>query len=101
MAIGEHLLLGGDNLDLALAALVEKKLTDAARLTLADQRQIAAPEVQRRERSAAVARRRRSVVTITVLGSGRGVVGGGMTTELTRAEVDVGAARGIPAADAS
>ena len=31
IAIGEHLLLGGDNLDLALAALVEKKLTAAVR----------------------------------------------------------------------
>ena len=83
IAIGEHLLLGGDNLDLALAAAVEQKLAPA-RLTLA-QRQIL-----RRKCTAAKEALLTSDTTslaITVLGSGRGVVGGGLTTELTRAEV--------------
>ena len=58
IAIGEHLLLGGDNLDLALAGLVEAKLagTGTARLSLT-QRLGAAAQVQRREGSAAVRRR--------------------------------------------
>ena len=84
IAIGEHLLLGGDNLDLALAALVEQKLAPA-RLTLTQR------QVLRRKCTAAKEALLSSDATerlaITVLGSGRGVVGGGVTTELTRVEV--------------
>ena len=84
-AIGEHLLLGGDNLDLALAVSVEQKFGTGAKLTLA-QRQIL-----RRKCSAAkeqlLADETRTAVQITILGAGRGVVGGGMTAELTRREV--------------
>lgn len=85
IAIGEHLLLGGDNLDLALAVAVEAKLPGDGRLTLS-QRQIL-----RRKCSAAkeqlLADGGPDSVAITILGTGRGVVGGGMTAQLTRAEV--------------
>ena len=85
IAIGEHMLLGGDNLDLALAMLVEQKLRDAGRLSLI-QRQIL-----RRKCSAAkehlLSNSNAESVTITILGSGRGVIGGGMSAELTRCEV--------------
>ena len=54
VAIGEHLLLGGDNLDLALATLVEKKLTDAGAPKLSlTQRLALAAQVQRGEGIAA------------------------------------------------
>jgi molecular chaperone DnaK (HSP70) len=84
IAIGEHLLLGGDNLDLALAAVAESKL-GGAKLTLV-QRQVL------RRRCAAAKERLLSDPSlereaITILGSGRGVVGGGMTTELTANDV--------------
>ena len=85
IAIGEHLLLGGDNLDLALAMLVEQKLRDDGRLSLT-QRQIL-----RRKCSAAkehlLSGSSSESVTITILGSGHGVIGGGMSAELTRGEV--------------
>jgi molecular chaperone DnaK (HSP70) len=85
IAIGEHLLLGGDNLDLALAMLVEQKLRDPGRLSLT-QRQIL-----RRKCSAAkehlLSDSNSESVTITILGSGRGVIGGGMSANLTRTEV--------------
>ena len=86
IAIGEHLLLGGDNLDLALAAAVEQRLGGSGRLTLT-QRQIL-----RRKCSAAKERLLADPalderVAITILGSGRGVVGQGLTAELTRDEV--------------
>ena len=84
IAIGEHLLLGGDNLDLTLAALVEQKLSPA-RLTLAQR------QVLRRKCTAAkealLSGDAAERIALTVLGSGRGVVGGGLTTELTGAEV--------------
>lgn len=85
IAIGEHLLLGGDNLDFALAALVEERLGAAARLSLS-QRQIL-----RRKCSAAKERLLSDPgpdrLPITLLGGGRGVVGGGLSTELTREDV--------------
>ena len=52
IAIGEHLLLGGDNLDLALASLVEQKLRRSGRLTLT-QRQMLRRKCTRRERDPA------------------------------------------------
>ena len=57
----------------------------------------AAPQVQRGEGAAAVRHRAPISVTITLLGSGRGVVGGGMTTELTREEVVADPDRGVSA----
>jgi hypothetical protein len=85
IAIGEHLLLGGDNLDLALASLVEQKLAQTGKLTIT-QRQIL-----RRKCTAAketlLGDPGTDRVAMTLLGSGRGVVGGGMSTELTRQEV--------------
>ena len=88
VAIGEHLLLGGDNLDLALATLVEQKLsvTGSAKLSLT-QRQILL------RKCSAIKERLLSAgapveETITILGAGRGVVAGGMTTTLTREDVE-------------
>ena len=84
-AVGEHLLLGGDNLDLALARRIEQSLGDRAlsvvqRLALrrsvstAKERLLSEPGLDH--------------VAITVLGSGRGVVGGALTTGLTRQDVE-------------
>jgi len=83
-AIGEHLLLGGDNLDLALARYVENKLKDS-KLTL---RQLYAL------RRACCASKERLLsdsslesVPVTVLGSGRAVIGQALSIDLTREEV--------------
>jgi molecular chaperone DnaK (HSP70) len=85
IAIGEHLLLGGDNLDLTLAVLVEQKFGGPAKLTAAQRQTL------RRKCSAAkeqlLSDPSRASVPITILGAGRGVVGGGMRAELTRDEV--------------
>jgi molecular chaperone DnaK (HSP70) len=86
IAIGEHLLLGGDNLDLALTVLVEQKLGAAGtKLSLVQRHTL------RRRCSAAkeqlLSDPALDRLAITILGSGRGVVGGGLTTEITRADV--------------
>jgi len=86
IAIGEHLLLGGDNLDLALAVMVEHKLGGgAARLSLTQRHTL------RRKCSAAkellLSDAGPARVPLTLLGGGRGVVGGGVTAELTQEEV--------------
>jgi molecular chaperone DnaK (HSP70) len=97
-AIGDHLLLGGDNVDLALAALVEPKFQNA-KLTLV-QRQIL-----RRKCSTAkeqlLSDNAPTAVPVTLLGSGRGVVGGNLTTELTQAEVRRTLDEFLPASDAA
>ena len=85
IAIGEHLLLGGDNVDLALAHLTEEKLGH--------------PKLNLRQRGAlrrqACAAKERLLgepgierLPIGVLGSGSSVVGGALGTELTRSEVE-------------
>lgn len=83
-AIGEHLLLGGDNLDLALAHLVEGRLK-GAKLDMrqrhalqraccaAKERLLSDPELE--------------CFPITILGSGRQVVGQMLSSELHRKEV--------------
>ncbi|HWT03032.1 MAG TPA: Hsp70 family protein [Pyrinomonadaceae bacterium] len=91
-AIGEHLLLGGDNVDLALARRVEEKL-GSPRLSLRQQnalrRQCCAAKERLLGESAVES------VPVTVLGGGRSVVGGALSTELTRAEVEEVLAEGF------
>ena len=86
IAIGEHLLLGGDNLDLALAVLVEQKLPGGSERLSLSQRQ-----VLRRKCSTAkeqlLAPSGPDSVPVTILGGGRGIVGGGASVTLTRQEV--------------
>lgn len=83
-AVGEHLLLGGDNVDVALAHLVEARLGRRLGIT---QRQ-----ALRRQCSAAKERLltedNLTSVPVTVLGAGRAVVGGSVTTDLHRDEVE-------------
>jgi molecular chaperone DnaK (HSP70) len=85
VAVGEHLLLGGDNLDLALAHLLEARLPAGSlglvqRLALrrgvarAKERLLSAPPCDR--------------LPITVLGAGRTVVGTSLTASLSRQEVE-------------
>jgi molecular chaperone DnaK (HSP70) len=83
-AIGEHLLLGGDNLDFALARYVEKKLK-AIKLTLRQRyalRRTCCASKERLLNDSSLER-----VAVTILGSGRAVIGDVLSTELTRDEV--------------
>jgi hypothetical protein len=88
VAVGEHILLGGDNIDLALARTVGEKL--AAKGTRIDGLQLQAlwancrsakeklldPESKARE------------VPVTILGKGTGLVGGTIKASLSRADLD-------------
>jgi DNA-K related protein/Hsp70 protein len=82
-AVGKHLLLGGDNLDLTLAWLVEAKLkkTLSIRQRSGLRRQCSAAK----ERLLSDANLKS--VEITVLGAGSSLVGGTLKTEITREEV--------------
>ena len=82
-AVGKHLLLGGDNLDLTLGWLVEAKLgkTLSIRQRSGLRRQCASAK----ERLLSDANLKS--VEITVLGGGSSLVGGTLKTEITREEV--------------
>src|SRR5579863_6170253 len=81
-AVGKHLLLGGDNLDLTLAWLAESKL--------GKQLSIRQRSGLRRQCSAAkeilLCDPHRKSVEINVLGAGSSIIGGALKTEITRAE---------------
>ncbi len=82
-AIGEHLLLGGENLDLALARRVEQKLN--AKLTLRQRHALRIASSVAKERLLADEDIER--LPINILGGGRAVVGQMLTSELIRDEV--------------
>jgi molecular chaperone DnaK (HSP70) len=81
-AVGKHLLLGGDNLDLTLAWLVETKLN--AQLTIRQKSGL------RRQCSAAKEKllndRNLKSVEITVLGTGSALIGKSLKSEILREE---------------
>jgi hypothetical protein len=82
-AVGKHLLLGGDNLDLTLAWLVESKLGKqlSIRQRSGLRRQCAAAKEKLLSEASL------GSVEITVLGAGSALVGGTLKTEITRDEV--------------
>ena len=82
-AVGKHLLLGGDNLDLTLAWLVESKLGKqlSIRQRSALRRQCAAAKEK------LLSDPNLKSVEITVLGGGSSLVGGTLKTEILREEV--------------
>ena len=83
-AIGDHLLLGGENLDLALAYHVEGKIKDV-RLTLRQRYALRRACCAAKERLVSDSSLQR--VAVTVLGTGRVVIGQALSVDLTREEV--------------
>ena len=86
VAVGEHLLLGGDNMDIALARGAEARLVpggslDAPRFHLLVSQCRAAKE-------AMLSDERHDEVRVTVPGRGAGVIGGTLATAVGRAELD-------------
>jgi molecular chaperone DnaK (HSP70) len=85
IGVGDHLMLGGDNMDLALAHLVEQRLGDttplsAARLAQLVQRCRVAKEIL-------LAADAPQSTTVTLLGAGARLIGAARSVELTRDEV--------------
>jgi uncharacterized protein DUF3731/Hsp70 protein len=89
VAIGDHLLLGGDNLDLALATIVERRIAEVRptmRLTITQRSSLRRLCSAAKERMLGEATADR--VPITVLGAGRSLIGDSITLDLTRVEVE-------------
>jgi molecular chaperone DnaK (HSP70) len=102
IGVGNHLILGGDNMDLALAHLAEQRLAagadanaggDGTGNTAAPQRLSAARLAQLTERcraakEALLAADAPEQVAVTLLGSGSRLIGGSRSIALQRADVE-------------
>jgi DNA-K related protein/Hsp70 protein len=80
-AVGDHLLLGGDNMDLALAKHVETKLPAAGRLDAVQYGLLT--QACRQAKEALLAPNPPASYSVTVMGRGRQVIGGSQTANLT------------------
>ncbi|RDJ99643.1 Hsp70 family protein [Paraburkholderia lacunae] len=90
IGVGNHLMLGGDNMDLALAHLVEARLPHAGsertRLSAASLSQLV--ERCRGAKEQLLGREAPDSASITLLGAGSKLIGGARTAQVTRAEVE-------------
>lgn len=83
-AVGDHLLLGGDNMDFALAKETEPKLggkLDAAQFGMLIQ-------ASRKAKEQLLSENPPASVPVTVIGRGRSVIGGTLTAQLKQAEIE-------------
>jgi hypothetical protein len=86
VAVGEHLILGGDNLDLALAHALETKLAGERKL---EPRQWGVlVRICRQAKETLLGENPPEKLTVHLPSSGSRLIGGGMQVEVTRAEVE-------------
>ena len=87
IAVGDHILLGGDNMDLALAYSVRQRLLEGK--TQLDQWQFRSLILSCREaKEHLLSGAEETKRPVAILGRGRRVVGGTVRTEIAREEVD-------------
>ncbi len=87
VAVGDHILLGGDNIDLALAHLARAKLEEGG--AEIDRSQMTALGFACRvEKERLLTDASLSIAPIAVAARGAKLVGGGLRTEITRNEID-------------
>ncbi|SAK41411.1 chaperone heat-shock protein [Caballeronia glebae] len=87
IGVGNHLMLGGDNMDLALAHLVEKRLAgNDARLSAGRLSQLV--ERCRAAKEQLLGGNAPDSTSITLLGAGSKLIGGARSAELTRDEIE-------------
>lgn len=84
-AVGDHLLLGGDNMDLALAKFIETKLPAAGKLDAAQYGLLT--QACRAGKEVLLSPDAPDKFSVSVMGRGRAVIGGSLHTTLTAEEV--------------
>ncbi len=87
IAVGDHILLGGDNMDLALAAIAGKQITDAGK-TLDAMQQRALVHACRGAKEKLLGDKSPKSVPISILGRGSKLIGGTMKAEVTREQAE-------------
>jgi molecular chaperone DnaK (HSP70) len=86
VAVGDHILLGGDNMDLTLAHAIGQRLTEGGKKLSAAQFR-ALVHASRRAKEVLLGEGPPEAVPITLLGGGSRLIGGTIKTELRRADV--------------
>ncbi|MCK6261789.1 hsp70 family protein [Vibrio sp. ZSDE26] len=85
IGVGDHLMLGGDNLDLALAHLAEQRFNQSKKLTAASLTKLI--QQTRRAKEQLLSADAPEEMKITMLGSGSKLLGGTKSVNLTKQEV--------------
>ena len=85
LAVGDHLILGGDNIDLALANLVASKFKKRESLTQDRWKTLCHSCRQAKE---LILEKGEDLVRITLKGQGRSVIAGTLAADLTREDVE-------------
>ncbi|MDY0977501.1 Hsp70 family protein [Massilia sp. CFBP9012] len=93
IGVGNHLILGGDNMDLALAHLVETRMAeqageDATRSRLSSARLAQLTERCRAAKEQLLADDAPDHVTVTLLGAGSRLIGASRKTDLRREDIE-------------
>ncbi len=86
IAVGEHLMLGGDNMDLALAKAAEKRIGGGKALSASRFAQLVLQ--CRNAKEQLLSANAPEKAPVTVLGSGSKLIGAAMRAEITRDEVE-------------
>jgi molecular chaperone DnaK (HSP70) len=85
LAVGDHLILGGDNIDLTLAKIVESKFGSKANLTPDKWKTLCHRCRDAKEKILGQGER---AVRITLKGEGRALISGTLSADLTRGDVE-------------
>ncbi|MFO7913989.1 MAG: Hsp70 family protein, partial [Desulfotignum sp.] len=85
LAVGDHLILGGDNIDLSLARIVEAGFKSDTSLTPDKWKTLSHQCRQAKEQ---ILENREKSVRITIKGEGRSLISGTLAADLTRGEVE-------------
>jgi len=85
IGVGDHLMLGGDNLDLTLANMVEQRLSPDRRLRAAELSQVV--EQCRRAKESLLGDNAPAAASVTLLGAGANLIGGTRSTEFSKEDV--------------
>jgi hypothetical protein len=88
VAVGEHILLGGDNIDLALARLVAGRLAEKGTRIDTFRLQALWSNCRTAKEKLLDPDAKKEEAPVTILGKGTGLVGGAIKASLSRADVD-------------
>ncbi len=87
VAVGEHLILGGDNLDLALAYFLEEKFKQEGTPELTPRQWSVLVRVARQVKEAMLSVNAADEFTVNLPGTSSKLIGGGLQTKVTRQQV--------------
>ena len=87
VAVGEHLILGGDNLDLALAHFIENRFRETGIKQLTPRQYSVLVRLARQVKETLLSERAPETYTVSLPGTGSKLIGGGIQAEVTHKEV--------------